>query len=172
MESRGAWLLGTGSDSGRALDATPCPLPSLAARASPQLRLGQVASAWCGKGLKGTQNPSDLIFNHQGPQKTCELALGCFSFSLLAAKPLDALSCLENRPWPEAQGTQGTTTAMETEQYAHSSSAFLLPVPTGHVPTLLQPAVGKGGGGSTEQWGQRGGSGLGPHPPNPHAKAM
>ena len=46
MESPGAWLLGTGSDSGRALDATPCPLPSLAARASPQLRLGQVASAW------------------------------------------------------------------------------------------------------------------------------
>ena len=43
------------------------------------------------------------------PQKTYGLALGCLSLSLLAAKPRNALSCLENWPWPEAQATQGTT---------------------------------------------------------------
>lgn len=101
------------------------------------------------------------------PQKTCELALGCFSFALLAAKPLNVLSCLESWPWPESQGIQGTTIATESEQCMHSSSVFLLPVPARPCRHTPPSSSEKGGGGSLGQWSQHGSSsGPDPHPPN------
>ena len=78
--------------------------------------------------VSGTQQTLPLI--PRIPWKAHELALSCFSFSLLAAKPLNVLSCLESWPLHESWGTQSTATAIETEQGRHGSSIFLLPVPT------------------------------------------
>lgn len=51
MESPGAWLLRTGSDSGRAVDAMPRALPSLA----PRLPSSSVWARWLRLGLHTTQ---------------------------------------------------------------------------------------------------------------------